>query len=476
MKHNIIVICIDSLRADCVGPDKGMGFVQTPNIDRLASESVVFDRCYAEGLPTVQVRRCFFTGRRSYPFTQVVPHEGLAGGPGWHPIAHDQDTLAEMLHDSGYLTGLVADTYHLFKPAMNFTRGFVSWQFVRGQENDTYRSGPLDRIDLAAHVPEGEATPAHHPTVAQYLLNALDRRSEEDWQCAQVFRKASDWLVDNRKAGPFMLWVDSFTPHELWDPPRHYADAYCPPKPGVRDIIYPQAFHAQPKGGRPEIPLTPDETARCKALYLGFVTFVDRWVGHLLQTVDKLGLFENSIIMFITDHGTELMDKSRFGKGGDRLQPFNTRVPWFIRMPDGPRGLRCNAWTQNLDFTPTLLALSGVEARDLDGANVWPIALGDAPPHRDHVTTGWGVHACVRDDHWAVHLQARNPNFAETAVAYDLQADPEETKDVAHEHPDAVRNAVERLGAVTGPLPVQFEHYKQRAQGRSMRTFAVMRP
>jgi len=233
MKPNVIVICIDSLRADCVGPDKAMDFVQTPHIDRLASQSVIFDRCYAEGLPTIQVRRCFFTGHRSYPWRQAIPDEGLQpAGPGWHPIAHDEDTLAEMLHDAGYLTGLVADTYHMFKPTMNFTRGFVSWEFIRGQENDPLCSGPMDRIDLAAHVPVDEATPAHHPTVAQYLLNSLGRRGEEDWQCAQVFRKASRWLEDNRNQGPFFLWVDSFTPHELWDPPRHYADSTARPSPG----------------------------------------------------------------------------------------------------------------------------------------------------------------------------------------------------------------------------------------------------
>lgn len=473
---NVIVICIDSLRADCVGPDKAMGHVKTPNIDKLASESVVFDRCYAEGLPTIQVRRCFFTGHRSYPWLQAIPDEGLQpAGPGWHPIAHDEDTLAEMLHDSGYLTGLVADTYHIFKPTMNFTRGFISWQFIRGQENDPLRSGPFDRIDLAAHVPDDEATPAHHPTVAQYLLNALDRKSEEDWQCAQVFRKAADWLVDNRSNGPFMLWVDSFTPHELWDPPRHYADLYCPAKPGVKDLIYPQVYYAQ-KDRRPAIEMTPDEVERCKALYLGFVTFMDRWVGHLLTTAQDLGLLDNTVIMFTTDHGTELMDKGRFGKGGDRLHPFNTRVPLFIRTPDGPRGLRCDAWSQNLDFTPTLFGLLGLEPReDFHGKNLWPIALGDAPAHRDYVTTGWGHNCCVRDDNWAVNVQVTKPDFMSTAQAYDLRTDPHEDVNVADKNPEAVKEAVARIEELTGPLPPKFEHYKQRAQGRTMRTFGPMR-
>jgi len=475
-KPNVIVICIDSLRADCVGPDKGMGFVKTPHIDRLASESIVFDRCYAEALPTIQVRRCFFTGYRSFPWRQAIPDEGLQpAGPGWHPISHEEDTLAEILHDSGYLTGLVADTYHIFKPTMNFTRGFLSWQFIRGQENDPYRSGPLERIDLEAVCPEGEATPAHHPTVAQYLLNVLDRRDEEEWQCAQVFRKAAQWIEDNRGNSPFFLWVDSFTPHELWDPPRQYADAYCPPKPGVKDIIYPQVFHKQ-ASGRPEIPLSADETERCKALYLGFVTFMDRWVGHLLETVEQTGRLDDTIIIFTTDHGTELMDKDKFGKGGDSLFPYNTRVPWFIRLPDGPRGLRCDAWTQNLDFTPTVLSLLGIERDGLHGQDVLPVALGEAPPHREFVTTGWGNNMCVRDDNRAVHLKnLTQPDVEARSEVYDLQNDPEETSSVASENQDVINQAVERAEQITGPLPTTFQAYKQRAQGRTMRTYAPMR-
>ncbi|MBM4043805.1 MAG: hypothetical protein FJ279_01705 [Planctomycetes bacterium] len=223
------------------------------------------------------------------------------------------------------------------------------------------------------------------------------------------------------------------------------------------------------------MPLTADEAERCKALYLGFVTFLDRWVGHLLDALDANGLRDNTVVLFTADHGTELMDKGRFGKGGDRLHPYNTRVPLFIRVPGGPKGIRCNAWVQNLDFTPTLLMSLEVPHEPMDGFNVWPVALGQAPPPRSYVTTGWGNHACVRDDRWAVHLNVTQPNFAQTAQAYDLVADPDETRDVASQHPEVVREAAARLGKLTGPLPATWQAYKQRAQGRTMRTFGPLR-
>ena len=124
---NLVVICVDTLRADMIGEGQKLSYVRTPHLDRLAFESVVFTRCFAEGLPTIPVRRCCFTGKRSYPWRFETANEGLQpAGHGWHPIPHEIDTLAERIHDAGFSTGLVADTYHMFKPTMNFTRGFLS--------------------------------------------------------------------------------------------------------------------------------------------------------------------------------------------------------------------------------------------------------------------------------------------------------------------------------------------------------------
>ncbi|MDA0748102.1 MAG: sulfatase-like hydrolase/transferase [bacterium] len=189
---NLVVICVDTFRADIVGERKKLSYVKTPHLDTLAAESVVFDRCFAEGLPTIPVRRCVFTGKRSFPWRYETPNEGLQpAGSGWHPIPHELDTLAERLHDAGYATGLVSDVYHMFKPTMNFTRGFLSWKFIRGQENDGYRLGPFSRINLEAHTPDGEADPARHPTVAQYLLNMLDRKEGEELSCGSSVPECS---------------------------------------------------------------------------------------------------------------------------------------------------------------------------------------------------------------------------------------------------------------------------------------------
>ncbi len=470
MKPNAVVICVDTFRADMGGSGGKLSFVKTPNIDRLRDEGVSFTRCFGEGEPTIPVRRCLFTGRRSFPWRHNIPNEGLQPhGGGWHAIPPEHDALAEILHDNGWLTALVADTYHMFKPTMNFTRGFLSWQFIRGQENDPYRSGPLSGIDLSAHTPEDNPTLQQHPTLAQYLLNAQGRTSEEDWQAAQVFRSAASWLEQNRANSPFFLWIDSFSPHELWDPPRQYADAYFPSKPGLKDYIYPGSFRGNMER------LTDDEQERVKALYFGFVTFVDRWIGHLLDAMDSLRLWDDTIVMFVTDHGTEMLDKGRFGKSAARLHPYNTRLNWIVRHPDGPRGVECGAWTQNDDMFPTLLNLLGVSVEECDGYDVWPVVSDPSKGQRKHAVTGWGNNVCVRGERWAVHMNATADNYADTARVYDLENDPDENENVAGANSFIIQQAVKRVEQVAGPMPLQFNQFKQRARGRTMRSFVHVR-
>lgn len=99
MKPNVIVICVDTFRADMGGSGGRLGFVRTPHVDRLRSESVAFTRCFGEGEPTIPVRRCLFTGVRSFPWRFETENEGLQpAGSGWHPIPHEHDTRAERLH------------------------------------------------------------------------------------------------------------------------------------------------------------------------------------------------------------------------------------------------------------------------------------------------------------------------------------------------------------------------------------------
>ncbi|MDP6040546.1 MAG: sulfatase-like hydrolase/transferase, partial [Candidatus Latescibacteria bacterium] len=282
---NVICICCDTFRADIIGPDKKLSFVETPNLDQLMRESVVFDRAYGEAQPTIQMRNALFTGHRTYPYLENPNHRGLPGGFGWHPIPHTRTTIAETLFDAGYVTGLVADVFHMFKPNMNFTRGFMHWNFVRGQEADPLHCGPIDAVDLGPHVPEEELGDLRNAGIRQYLIGIQDRRTELDYFTPQVMNGAIRFLEDNYQRPPFFLWIDSFAPHEYWDPPMYFADKYFKDS-GAKDFILPQVMNRMEK----------DEAnvERTKALYYGYVTFVDKWLGALLNKIDDMKLWDDT--------------------------------------------------------------------------------------------------------------------------------------------------------------------------------------
>ena len=449
---NVVAIVLDTFRSDIIGEGKKLSFVNTPNLDALAAEGIVFERAFGEGQPTLQVRRAFFTGRRSFPWRYNFDRRGhWHHAPGWHKIPPEQDTLAEILVKRGYYTGMVADTYHMFKPTMNYARGFCTYDFVRGQETDNWRGGTLASIQdqLRKHTRE----PLDSPRIlrlAQYLWNQRGRQREEDYQCARVFRSAMDWLDDNAANAPFFLWIDSFDPHEPWDPPRAYADRYHPYE-GI-DYIYPNTDDS-----------TPEEKERIKALYCGEVTLVDKWAGAFLEKVDALDLWQDTIVMLTSDHGTQLMDKNRFGKGAGEMHLFNTRILWTVRHPDGPRGTQVDAFVQSHDLLPTALRLLDVPYANVDGQDAWALVTGERNALRDHVVIGWasfvsgnaGGRASVRDDEWnyvvSVHEEDPDPEL------YHLPSDPDELHNVHGQHPRVVARQRTRLEAVVGqPIPAQL--------------------
>jgi len=456
---NLVVMCIDTLRYDMVR-HLGVNWIQTPNMDRLARQSVIFENCYGEAEPTIPVRRALFTGMRSFPWKYDFDTTGLwPSGRGWHKIPPDQPTIAEILLDAGYVTGLIGDTYHMFKATMNFTRGFTSYEFVRGQESDNYKTGPLSAIDVSKYS-KPDADPRQVRLLIQYLLNNKDRKAEDDYTCAQVFLKGAEWLDENRDNEPFMLWLECFDPHEPWDPPKKYADIYCPNYEG-KDLI-----HAHMNDN-----LTPDEMERVKALYCGEVTFVDKYIGVLLDKIESLGLMENTIIMLITDHGCELFDHGGLHKSASGLHPYNTQLVWFIYHPEQEyRDHRVGAFVQDHDLFPTALRLLGVEHGSVEGEDVWPLVTGEKAAVRDHVITGWGGFASVRDERWNYIV-----NFEQDDAQpklFDHSADPHEDNDVAADHPDAVKMQQERLELLLGQkLPAKLPDKTYPSEGPFIRRY-----
>ena len=438
---NLLVISTDTWRADYIG-SYGNDEIHTPNLDRLAAEGVLFENAFAEGLPTLNARRIYFTGRHLFPEWDARPHKGdhLGNQPGWHAFDEDDVTLAECLQAKGYTTGFIADTYHMFKPTGNYHRGFDSWQWVRGQEQDRYVTGPRDQVDFSPYVKPGTYKRRRFQGLEQYLLNTMHRQSEDDFFTAQVLAGAAQWLRDNVGNQPFLLWADCFDPHEPWDPPRRCADLYCPGHDGP-DIIWPPGDRST---------YTDAEWQRVRALYMGEITFLDEWIGRVLDTLDELGLAQDTVVAFTSDHGTLLGEQGLLRKKHEYLLQGETRLPLIVRTPDKSHaGKRIEPFVQAHDFMPTWLHLLGEDAPDaVTGQNAWQLVTGEAASIYDYAVTAYGAYASVRDHEWNYVQRVGELYKGETDVPaqlYHVPDDPLEERNVVEEQPAVVAKMQARL-------------------------------
>lgn len=364
---NIVLIVSDTFRRDHLGC-YGNDWIHTPNIDNLAKESVMFNNAYAASFPTVPNRRDLVTGRFTFTHSD------------WSPLPRDEVVLADVLREDGYVTMLIADTPHILKDGYHFDRGFDGWIWIRGQENDRYSTDPID-YSFPCN-PEKLRSP--DVTVKQYLRNVSQRRHESDYFVAQTMTEAAKWLERNRKHEKFFLHVDTFDPHEPWDPPRWYVDLYDPGYQG-EEVTYPLY-------GRCDY-LTQAELTHIRALYAGEVTMVDHWVGFLLKRLRDLRLWDETAIIFTTDHGFYHGEHGLVGKsiitsrvpevhGLAPLYDEVVHIPLMIRVP-GTEPNCCEAFVQPPDLMPTILDLA--EARipeTVQGRSLVPLAKGEKPAWR----------------------------------------------------------------------------------------------
>ena len=186
---NIIFICIDTLRYDYIHAHGKNGTVQTPNMDKLLAQSWVFDNAYCASYPTIPHRTDVITGRYGGPFHQ------------WRPLPFHVPTLPEALARAGYCTQLIHDSPHLVNGGHAFDYPFHAWTPVRGAEVD--RPWISDRFEMpsnwafdplfddAADRGFDSWEMGNHDT---YLHANRGRKTDEDWNCARLFRTASEFL------------------------------------------------------------------------------------------------------------------------------------------------------------------------------------------------------------------------------------------------------------------------------------------
>ncbi|MBC7286881.1 MAG: sulfatase [Armatimonadetes bacterium] len=448
---NVILIVSDTFRRDHLGC-YGNKWIRTPNIDALAGQACVFENAWTANFPTLPNRYDLMTGRFGF-----IEYD-------WSPLPRHATVLQQVLAEAGYVTMLVADTPHIFQHGSNFQRGFDGFWWVRGQENDHYRTSPRE-VKLPCD-PSKLRNPEY--TMVHYLRNVARREKEEDYFPAQTMRYAAEWIEENR-GERFFLWIDTFDPHEPWDPPQWYVDLYDPGYEG-EEVIYPRYGPADY--------LTPAELKHCRALYAGECSLVDTWVGYLLRRVEELRLLDEIMVIFTTDHGFYIGEHNLTGKsliwpGGFANCPLYTevaRIPLIIRLPGQQRQRRIRPIVQPPDVTATILDFLNVDIPDtVQGSSLMPLMRGEknrtrpiaiSTPSLAHDPNG-GKPTTIVQGQWALvyygkpdaplvrHLTSAVDHVERPAMVpldrvpppelYDLTTDPGMTNNVINKFPQVAQ-------------------------------------
>ena len=390
----------------------GNAEVQTPHIDRLAAEGLLFKRTYANVPVCCPARAILMTG--TYPHVNGMIANDLR-------LREEQVTIAEILREAGYRTGFIGK-WHLdggprdpgFVPPGPRRQGFDFWAAYECHhkhfEPDYFRDTP-ERI----------------------VKNQFEPEASCDF--------AVEFLQTQPKDRPFFLTVQMGPPHDPYGAPEAYMKRYDPakltpdpswqagsesrptPKAGLRRGALANRF--VPVGGREEI-----------AAYYAAITAIDDQVGRLLATLKATGADDNTIILFTSDHGDMLGNHGMRRKR--KPHDESARVPGIVRWPARvPKGRVVDTLFSHIDMPPTLLALAGLPVPEtLQGADLSRVALGETTAGPDAVLLQLfvpyepdGVSQPWRGLITADHTYAR---FEDAPwVLFDDKADPHQMKNLA---------------------------------------------
>ncbi len=378
-----IVVLLDSLNRHMLKLYNEHAWVKTPNIDRLAQKSIVFDNHWIGSAPCMPARRDMMTGRYSFIFK------------GWGGIEPFDVTLPSKLRENEIYTHIVTDHYHYFGlGGEGYCQLFNTWDLQRGQESDRW----VSRV-----VPPALPESYYGQIREQYEQNRTEFIKEEDYPGPKTFSAACEWLDNNREADDFLLWVECFDPHEPFDCPKEYLDMYEDSYEGLHFNWSSYAPVTEP----------PEAVEHLRKLYAGLLTMTDHWLGKLLDKMDQYDLWEDTLLIFTTDHGHILGEHGFTGKNIMHLYNEIAHIPLMIHLPgsDGA-GRRVNALTQNIDMMPTILDYHGIACPDdVHGLSWRDFLEGGDELKRDAVI--YGIHGR------AMNITDGNHTFFKSAESED---------------------------------------------------------
>lgn len=443
---NVLFIVADDL--NCAISPYGDPHAVTPNLDRLARRSVVFNRAYCQQAVCNPSRSSFLTGR--YPRATGVDDLRKS----FRIALPDVVTLPQAFLQAGYFTQCIGKIFH----NMGNTKDRQSWSV------DEYLFEGTHAADTVfAQMPKESGSPTYKAPVTEAfeVPGTVYRDGRITEYAVQSIARMKE------KGKPFFLAVGYWRPHLPFVAPRKYWDLYDPDAIGPPEPIQAPAdvpaiaLHPNREvHGYGEVPkgeIDGDLTRHLRHGYYASISFLDAQVGLLLDALKKEKLLEETVIVFTSDHGFHVGERGLWGKTTNF--ELDARVPLLISDPaeEEHHGASTDALAELVDLFPTLTELAGLESPEgCEGRSLVPVVRDPGASVQEYAftrhqhpfygkeqATHWGY--SVRTDRWRyTEWRSIANGKGEFRELYDHEHDPLETRNVAGDHPDVI----ERLSAV----------------------------
>ena len=426
---NILLITTDQQRFDTVG-DCAPRFLRTPHLDQLSREGISFTRAYSACPICVPARISIMTGK--HPFAHGVMHNGASS-----EVMGNAGTLPTALGGLGYQTAGIGKMH--FTPQRRrhgFDEMIIADDYFRQLKSLGVELQPLSH---------GLGQNEMYPTRAT-VPESLTFTSWTAEQCAKYITTRRDLDV------PFFLWCSFSKPHPPLDPPEPYFSMYTD-----SDISEPVVGNWRSGDACPEVfrreqivwdaeGLAPETLRAARAAYYGMITHIDYQIGRLFAALHETGLYDDTLILFTSDHGEMLGDHRAVSK--TYFYESSARVPLTLRLPQTWHH-RCHGETNSAladmcDIMPTLLSAAGTDdAHESDGMDLTAVARGErsprewleggvrgrAQPHGFRFMADWGCYyVAITDGSWKYIWYSEGG----CEQLFDLEKDPNELTNLAH--------------------------------------------
>lgn len=482
---NILWFCTDQQRFDTIGC-YGNPYVHTPNMDRLARMGVRFTRAYSQSPVCAPSRASFLTGR--YPRTCGVRQNG-------QDIPPTERLVSKLLKEHGYTCGLSGKlhiaacnqaTGRVREPRIDDGYDYFRWSHHPSEEGS---AGNWPANDYTMWLAEQGVRYETSPLPAcRYVKKGMPERYHQTTWCVdramEYIRSAHAYHL------PWMFSVNVYDPHHDFDPPEEYLAPYLEkldelPLPNYRpgELEEKPLFQRKDHGGAYDSKgnyafdaMTETDHRYLRAAYWAMVDLVDAQLGRLLDYLEESGQLDDTLIIFMSDHGENLGDHGMYLKG-PYFYENNVHVPLIIACPGKIQGGQVSdALVELVDLAPTLCEAAGISPEPgMQGRSLWPLLTGHAP--LDHFRES------VYSEYYNSNIKHRNPLAFDTMVfdgryklvrvhdrehvmdchgeLYDLERDPRESFN-QYENPEYLAEKVrllelmaDRMAETCDPLPVR---------------------